>query len=94
MTAKQFKHKLQALKRRSSFSRSQIAIFVLAFGIIGFFLIKSFATGPVVASLEAEQMSLPTGGSVTTDSTASGGQAINLSANGTATGLVNYDCGG
>jgi hypothetical protein len=63
----------------------------LAFALIGGYLvIRSFAAGPLVASLEAEQMALSAGGSVVADSAASAGKAVLLSSNGTATGIVNF----
>src|SRR6266404_2414789 len=76
--------------RISHFSLPQLIIFILAFGLIGYFVYRSFATAPLVATLEAEQMSLPSGASVITDSTASAGQAIKLVSNGAATGSVNF----
>src|SRR6266446_4437939 len=91
MTAKDLKKKVSSLRRPSNFSRSQLGIFVLVFALIGgYVLYKSFAAGPLVASLEAEQMVLPTGGSVITDTLASGGKAVLLATNGTATGSVNF----
>src|SRR5438270_9370014 len=78
------------LKHPSRFSKPQLAVFVLAFALIGFLLIKAFAAGPLVASLQAEQMSLPAGGSVINDLSASGGQALKMTTNGTASGSVNF----
>jgi len=73
------------------FSLPRLLIFVIVFGLIGGYVLwRSFATGPLVASLEAEQMSLPVGSSVVSDSTASGGQAIKLINAGAATGSVNF----
>jgi hypothetical protein len=78
------------LKNPKSFSKPQLGLFIVVFGLIGFFLIRSFAASPLVASLEAEQMSLPAGGSVITDTSASGGKAVLLSLNGTTSGSVNF----
>jgi hypothetical protein len=81
--------KPKQLIKRSSFSSSQLLLFVLVFGLVGgYVLYKSFAAGPVIASLQAEQMVLPAGGSVITDTAASGGKAIALLSNGSATGSV------
>src|SRR6266404_1205244 len=93
MTAKDMKAKLSGLKtgfKNASFSKPQLAVFVLAFGLVGYFLFRTFAAAPLVASLEAEQMVLPAGGSVVTDSTASAGQAVKLTANGSTTGSVSF----
>lgn len=79
-----------ALLKRSSFSRPQLAVFVLVFAVIGFLIYKSFAAAPLVASLQGEQMSPPAGGSLVYDSTASGGKALKLATNGTATGSVYF----
>src|SRR6185295_16433290 len=90
MTGKQRRHKFSALKRVNNFSRLQLVVFVLAFGVVGYLLIKAFATAPLVASLEAEQMSLPAGGAVINDSLASAGKAIKYTQNGSAVGAVNF----
>ena len=76
--------------KRAKFSRPQLVIFVLAFGLIGYLIFKSFATAPLVASLEAEQMSLPSNASVITDTTASGGKAVLLPTSGSTSGSVNF----
>src|SRR6266550_2513001 len=90
MTSKTLKKKLSPLKR-SSFSGPQLTIFVLVFAAIGgYLLFHSLAAGPLVASLEAEQMSLPAGGSVVADASASAGKAVQLVTNGTASGSVNF----
>jgi P pilus assembly chaperone PapD len=44
------------LKHPSQFSKPQLAVFVLAFALIGYLLFKTFAAAPVVATLQAEQM--------------------------------------
>jgi hypothetical protein len=89
MTGKQLKYRLSSFKK-GNFSKPQLAAFVIAFGLIGFLIFKSFAAAPVVATLEAEQMVLPAGGSTVNDSTASAGKAVELALNGTATGSVNF----
>jgi hypothetical protein len=74
---------------KSSFSSRELLVFALVFfGIGAYVLYRSFAAGPLVASLEAEQMSLPVNGSVITDTAASGGKALQLLSNGTASGSV------
>jgi hypothetical protein len=81
---------LNKLKHPSDFSKPQLAVFVLAFALIGYLLVKAFAAAPLVASLQSEQMTPPSGTSVVNDSTASGGQAIKMTANGTASGSVSF----
>ncbi len=39
------------LKNPSQFSKPQLAIFVIAFGLIGYLLFKTFAAAPLVASI-------------------------------------------
>ena len=80
-----------SLKKPTTFSRSQLTIFIAIFALIGGYLIyRSLATAPLVATLEAEQMSLVAGSSVITDTSASSGKALLLSSNGTTTGSVNF----
>lgn len=58
-------------------------VVVTAIATVGsFFVFKSSANAPVVASLEAEKMSQPTGSSIVNDSVASGGQALKMTVNG------------
>lgn len=79
------------LLKHSSFSRVQLLVIVLVFALVGGYVLwQSFAAGNPVATLESEQMLLPAGGSVITDSNASGGKAVDLSTNGAATGSVNF----
>jgi len=80
--------KVQLLKSEKHFSLVSLLIFVLAFAVIGYFIYRSFAAGPVVATVQAENMSLPAGASVISDSSASGGQAVKLTANGTNTATI------
>lgn len=83
--------KRDLLKHASSFSRAHLLIVVAVFAAVGgYILYRSLATAPLVASLEAEQMVLPAGGSVVTDSMASAGKAVKLASNGTASGSVNF----
>jgi hypothetical protein len=90
MTPKNTMKKIRTLKK-TSFSRPQLAIFILVFAAIGGYIIyRTFAAGPLVASLEAEQMSMTPGSGVITDTTASAGKAMLLSTNGTTTGTVNF----
>lgn len=73
---------------RYSFSKLNLLFFVLVFAAIGgYFLWKSFAA-TAVAKIEAEQMSLPSGANIISDATASGGQAVRFTSNGTASGVV------
>jgi hypothetical protein len=82
---------LSTLKNKNKFSNSQLVFFILVFAAIGGYLLyRTFAAGPLVASLEAEQMVLPGGASIITDTTASAGKATQLLSNGTTTGSVNF----
>jgi hypothetical protein len=66
-----------------------LLLFVLAFAVVGTYVhIRGFADTPVVASLEAETMSLPTGAQIITDSSASGAKSVKLSQNGSLTASV------
>jgi hypothetical protein len=66
------------------FSGLQLIIFV-----VGFLIYRSFALPPLVATLQAEQMSLPTTASIISDKGVANGQAVKLSAYGRLTGNVN-----
>src|SRR5689334_7408611 len=90
MTNRRFKVKL--LKKEATFSLTQLAVFAIIFGAIaGYILWRSFAAAPIVASLEAERMTLPTGGSsIINDSSASAGQAVQLTQTGGLTGSVSF----
>jgi hypothetical protein len=72
-------------RKRTNFSRNQLLSFVVVFAVIGgIILFKTFAaTGPVVATVEAERMVLPTGASVLNDANASGGQTVQMISSGT-----------
>ena len=84
------KQTLSTLKT-NRFSRNQLLAFVLLFAMIGsYFLYRSFAAAPLIASMEGEQMVLPAGASTITDTTASGGKAAMLPSNGSATGSINF----
>jgi hypothetical protein len=77
-------------KSNSHFSAAQLILFALIFfGIGGLIAWHTLAAAPEVASLQAEQMSLPTGATVGSSSSASGGQYVRYTANGTAMGTVN-----
>lgn len=85
------KTKTVGLKKISNLSKGHLLIVALVFALVGGYILwQTFAAGTPVASLEAEKMLLPAGGSVIRDKTASGGKAIDLSATGTATGTVNF----
>ena len=74
----------------ANFSRPRLVVFVLAFALIGYLIFRTFAASPLVASMEAEQMTLPYNGVVLSSSTASGGKLIALDSNGSATGTVSF----
>jgi len=79
------------LRHVSKFSRAQLLIVVAVFAAVGGYILwQTFAAGTPISSLEAEQMLLPAGGSVINDINASGGKAVDLASNGTATGSVNF----
>jgi hypothetical protein len=79
------------LKRSSPLSKGHLLVVAVIFAAIGgYVLYQSFAAGTPVATLEAEQMMLPAGGSIINDAAASGGKAVDLSTTGTATGTVNF----
>ncbi|HSX44431.1 MAG TPA: family 16 glycosylhydrolase [Candidatus Saccharimonadales bacterium] len=73
--------RIKLAKKRFNFSIKKALVLALIFGLIGsYFIWKSFAATPevLVATVEAEQMNLPTGSSVVSDTTASASQAIKL----------------
>jgi len=77
--------------KKMDFSRRQLLIFALIFAVIGGYVLwHTFAAAPQVASLEAEQMSLPQGAGLVSDSTASGGNSVMMTTNGTLSGTVNF----
>jgi hypothetical protein len=78
------------LRKSVSFSKPQLVIFAAVFALVGFLIYKSIAADVLVATLEAEQMSLPADASVITDSSASGGKAIKMLSSGAATGSVSF----
>ncbi len=81
--------KTKLLNSNPSFSKRRMIVFAVLFAVIGgFFLYRTFAAGPLVASLEAEQMSLPSGGSIITDTYASSGKAVRLRGSGVIQGIV------
>jgi hypothetical protein len=85
------KNSQTGLKKVSNFSKGHLLIVAVIFAAVGGYIIwNTFAAGTPIATLEAEQMLLPAGGSVITDTNASGGKAIDLSSTGTATGSVNF----
>jgi hypothetical protein len=66
------------LKHPSQFSKPQLAIFILAFALIGYLIFKTFAAAPLLASLQAESMT-PSGGTTVS------GFMTSLRNNGTVT---------
>src|SRR5579884_1474759 len=79
------------LRPLNKFSRKQLTIFALIFAAIGgYILFRSFAAAPLVATLQGEQMSLPAGSLIRTDSTASGGQDLELRSTSTTSGTVSF----
>jgi hypothetical protein len=70
---------------RSIFSKKRALYFAIIFGILGIVtLLLSRAQSIEVATYEAEAMTLPSGGSVISDSSLSLGSAVLLTASGTA----------
>jgi hypothetical protein len=77
------------LKRVSNFSKGHLLIVVLVFAAVGGYILwTTFAAGTPIAAVEAERMSLPAGASVINDTSASGGQAVQMTADGNATSLI------
>ena len=92
-TAKTTKPSLFSNKTR--FSSHQLLIFAVVFGLIGGYVLwRAFAASPTVATVQAEQLSLPAGAAVVSDSLASGGQAVKFTSVGTATGSVSLPSAG
>lgn len=84
-------HGAKALNKSPRFSRFQVGLFIATFALIGgYFIWHSFAASPLVASLQAEQMILPNGSTIVTDSAAVGGKVVKMSLNGSLTGSVNF----
>lgn len=81
----------QFLKNKLHNSRWKPALFVLVFAVIGcYFVWYSSAATPVVATVQAERMTLPVHASIISDSEASGGKAVQLNRkSGSLTGSVN-----
>jgi hypothetical protein len=55
-TAPKHRSFFNKLKNPTHFSKPQLLVFVLAFALIGYLLVKAFAAAPVVATIEGEQM--------------------------------------
>ncbi|MBI2285549.1 hypothetical protein HYU82_01855, partial [Candidatus Saccharibacteria bacterium] len=69
--------KLHFSSTEKHFSLAQLLIFGLVFALLGggYLLWRSYALGPVIATVQAEQMNLPAGASIISDPKASAGQA-------------------
>jgi len=64
----------------------RMLIFIVVMSAVGtYILLRSFAATSVVAILEAEDVSLPTGAQIISDTAASGGKAVKVSQNTTFT---------
>ena len=86
--------KVGIFKAERHISLGQLLVFMLVFAAIGGYIIySSFASAPIVASLAADQMSLPAGATIYSDSTASTGQAVRFTADGTAGASVTIPSG-
>lgn len=72
-------------------ARSHLLLFVFIFAVLGtYFVWRSSAATPVIATVQAEQMTLPHDSKVIKDKAASGGQAVRMASVGTSlTGSVN-----
>ena len=79
------KNKWQALNSTKSRLFSVVGIFAVV-GV--YFLFSSFAATPIVATIQAESMTLPNGASVVSDSTASGSKAVAIPDNGSLKGSI------
>src|SRR3989344_7611045 len=84
-----------ALSRGLDFSHHHLMAFALIFGSLGVVLLwQSFgAPAPFIATVEAENMILPSGASLITSNSASNGRAVKMLQTGTATftGALNAD---
>src|SRR3990167_3812743 len=84
-----------SVRQRLSFSRHHMIYFGLIFAVLGVILLwQSFgAPAPVIATVEAENMILPSGASLVTSNNASNGRAVKMLQTGTATftGALNAD---
>lgn len=75
----------------SNFSRRQATLFAILFALFGALVVfLSHAAASPIASIEAESMTLPQGGSIVTDSTASGGRGALLSTTGSASAPASF----
>jgi len=70
------------------FKNRNVLLFVLIFALIGCYVLARSLAASTLVTAEAESFSLPPGASIVSDSTASGGKAITLTTNGTATGSI------
>ncbi len=82
--------KNKLINTNSKFSKRNLLVFALVFGVIGsYFVYKNYAASSVVAKVEAEQMVLPASATILTDSSASAGSAVQFKQDGaTATSQV------
>lgn len=77
------------LRKVRHFSGKQLLLFGLVFAGIGaYFLFRSFAATPLLATLQTEQMTLPAGVEKYSDASASSGEAVKFSGNGKVTGTI------
>lgn len=75
---------------KNKFSRKQLIIFIVIFATLGGFLIwRSFAASVAIATVNAEQMTLPAGATIVAHSTASGGQIVRMTQASSLKGTVN-----
>jgi beta-mannanase len=82
--------KVQVLKHQTEFSLRSLLVVGLAFAAIGgYFIFRSFAATQVIAAVESESMSVPSGASVVSDTTASGGKTLKLTQDGASSATVN-----
>jgi polysaccharide biosynthesis protein PslG len=88
-----FRDTLLSLRgRRSQLIKLALCVMSLA-GAGSYFAHSAVAATPALATLQAEQMTLPSGASISSDSQASGRKAVSFSANGTASGSVTTPTG-
>jgi len=73
---------------RNYFSKRSLIIYTVVFAVLGsYFVFRSFAA-TVVATLEVEQLTIPATATVVSDSSASGGKAVQFMATDAATGTL------
>lgn len=81
--------KISVMRSERHYSLANLLVFAAVFATIGgYFIWRSLAAAPLLSSIEAEQMNIPSAAIIYSDSTASGGKAVRFNGNGSITGSV------